>query len=49
MIDAVADSKDTVLTLLHELHKDFIEELNHSWIVFEGDAKLYDTIKSLWT
>ena len=47
VIDAVADSKDTVMTLLHDLQQQFIEGLGHKWLVVEGDGKLYEILKSL--
>ena len=47
VLDAVADRKDTMMALLHSLKKTFIEERNMQWLVLEGDAKLYDILKSL--
>ena len=47
VIDARADSKDTVMHLLHELHSVFIEGLHYEWLVVEGDGKLYEIVKSL--
>lgn len=47
VMDAVADCKDTMMTLLHSLHENLIEGRNMQWLVMEGDAKLYDILKSL--
>ena len=46
-MDAVADSKDTVMQLLHDLQQQFIVGKNMKWLVLEGDAKLYEVVKSL--
>ena len=46
-MDAVADSKDTVMQLLHDLQQQFIVCKNMKWLVLEGDAKLYEVVKSL--
>ncbi len=47
VMDAKADSKDTVMELLHDLRKQFIENLNQKWLVVEGDGKFYEILKSL--
>ena len=47
VMDAVANCKDTMITLLHNLHETFIEGRNMQWLVVEGDAKLYDILQSL--
>ena len=47
VLDAVADCKDTMLTLLHSLRSRFIEEKNMRWLVLEGDSKLYEILKNL--
>ena len=47
VMDAVADSKDTVMQLLHDLQQQFIVGKNMKWLVLEGDAKLYEVVKSL--
>ena len=47
VIDAVADCKDTMMVLLHSLRSRFIEEKDMRWLVLEGDAKLYEILKSL--
>ena len=46
VLDAVADRKDIMMALLCSLKKTFIEERNMRWLVLEGDAKLYDILKS---
>ncbi len=47
VMDAIADSKDTIMHMLHELHQQFIIGGNMSWLVVEGDAKVYDILQSL--
>ena len=47
VLDAVADCKDTMMGLLHSLRKMFVEDRNMRWLVLEGDAKLYEILKSL--
>ncbi len=47
VIDAIADSKDTIMHMLDNLHQQFIVGCNMSWLVVEGDAKVYETIYSL--
>ncbi len=47
VMDAVADSKDTMITMLHTLHHKFIEGQSRQFLVVEGDAKLYDILQSL--
>ncbi len=47
VMDAPADSKDTIMALLHDLHQQFIEELEQKWLVVEGDGKFYEILKSL--
>ena len=41
VMDAIADSKDTLMSLLHELHQQYIVEQNREWLLVEGDAKVY--------
>ena len=43
----VADSKDTMMAMLHDLHKQYIEEQGQQWLVLEGDAKVYEILKAL--
>lgn len=43
----VADSKDTMMAMLHDLHKQYIEEQGQQWLVVEGDAKVYEILKAL--
>ena len=47
MLDAVADCKDTMMVVLHNLRTRFIEERKMRWLVLEGDAKLYEVLKNL--
>jgi len=47
VMDSVADRKDTVMQLLHDLQQRFIVGQSMKWLVLEGDAKLYEVMKSL--
>ena len=44
---AVADYKDSMMTLLHNLQQKCIVGQNMKWLVLEGDAKVYGIVKSL--
>ena len=44
--DAVADTKDTMMDMLHEL-QEFIVEQKHQWLILEGDGKIYEISQSL--
>ena len=46
-MDAVADYKDTMMQLLHNLQQQFIVGKRMRWLVLEGDAKLHEVVKSL--
>ena len=43
-MNAVADSKDTMMALLQGFI--LIDSRHMQWLVVEGDAKLYDILKS---
>ena len=45
--DAIADTKDTMMDMLHELHQQYVVEQNHRWLIVEGDAKIYEILQSL--
>ena len=47
VMDAVADSKDTMMSMLQDLHQHFIVELKLEHLVVEGDAKLFEILQSL--
>ena len=47
VMDAVADNKDTVLQLTHDLYQQFIVDQKMKWLVVEGDAKVYEVLKAL--
>ena len=47
VMDAVADSKDTMITMLNNLHKRFIEDQGLQYLLVEGDAKLYAIVQAL--
>ena len=46
-MDAVADTKDTMIALLHNLHSKYILHQHQEFLVLEGDAKLFDIVQSL--
>ncbi len=47
ILDAVADSKDTLMEVLHNLHQKFIKGHGLQYLVVEGDAKLFEILQSL--
>ena len=47
VLDAISDSKDTQLELLHDLYSKFIKDQTREYLVIEGDQKLYDVLQSL--
>ena len=47
VIDAVADSKDTVLHLLSHLHDKFIKNRSRDHLAVAGDQKLFEVFQSL--
>ena len=47
VMDAIADSKDTMMEMLHNLHEKHIAPHKQQWLVVEGDAKVYEILKSL--
>ena len=42
VMDAVADSKDTMTAMLYYLHQQYISRSKHKYLVVEGDAKLFE-------
>ncbi len=42
VMDAVADTKDTMIAMLHNLHQKYIQDQSLEYLLVEGDAKLYD-------
>ena len=47
VMDAVADTKDTMMSMINDLHKRYIDGTNCCYLVIEGDAKLYEILQSL--
>lgn len=47
ILDLVADKKDTLLLMLHELYGTYISGNTEKYLVVEGDAKIYEILKSL--
>ena len=47
VMDAISDSKDTLLDLLHDLFVKFIKDQTREYLVIEGDQKLYEVLQSL--
>ncbi len=46
-MDGIADTKDTVMQLLHDLRQEFICGRGMQWLVVEGDAKVYEILQAL--
>lgn len=47
IMNAVADSKDTMMIIINELYDEYIVKQNQTHLVVEGDAKLYEILQSL--
>ena len=47
VLDAKADSKDTIMQILHNLNQQFIEGQKKECLLVAGDAKVYDLLPSL--
>ena len=47
VLDAKADSEDTIMQVLHDTHRRYIEGMKEKWILMEGDAKVYELLQSL--
>ena len=46
VMDAVADTGDTMMAMLQDLHKSYVIGQRKKHLVVEGDAKLYEILKS---
>ena len=46
-LEALSDSKDTLLELVHDLFANFIKDQTREYLVVEGDQKLYEVLQSL--
>ena len=47
VVDAISDSKDTLLELLYDLVSKFIMDQTREYLVIEGNQKLYEVLQSL--
>ena len=47
VLDAKSESKDTLMQILFDLHRRFIEGQGKEYLVLTADAKLYEVIQSL--
>ena len=47
ILDAKSDNKDTLMSVLYELHREFIADSTSTHLIVEGDAKIYELIQSL--
>ena len=47
IMDAIADNKDSLMSMLFDLHAQFIESRKCTYLVVEGDTKLYEILQSL--
>ena len=46
-MDAKSDSKDTLMSMLQDLHQEFVIKQGHQHLVVEGDGKIYELLQSL--
>ena len=47
VLDAKSENKDTLMTIMFDLHKRFIEQQGKEFLVITADAKLYEVLQSL--
>ena len=47
VLDAIADEKDTLMFVLQDLHSAFIEKKSLTYLLLEGDAKLYEVLQAI--
>lgn len=47
VMDAKADSKDTIMHMLNNLHEQYITQRRKQWLIVEGDAKVYELLQSV--
>ena len=47
VLDAKSENKDTLMTIMFDLHKHFIEQQGKEFLVITADAKLYEVLQSL--
>lgn len=47
VISEKANHKSTLLNIIGRLHKTFVTELNQKWVVFIGDAKVFDILQDI--
>lgn len=47
VMDAKADSKDTLMVLLHDLHSRYVVQQGRQYLVVTGDDKVYELLQSL--
>ena len=47
ILDAIADNKDTLMSLLYDLYEQFIQKKGCQYLVVTGDAKVYEKFQSL--
>ena len=46
VLDALADTSDTLMSLLYDVHREFIQQKKYQFLI-EGDAKVYELLHSL--
>ena len=47
VLDAKSENKDTIMTIMFDVHKRFIEQQGKEFLVITADAKLYEVLQSL--
>ena len=47
VMDAISDSKDTMMAVLQDLHRQFVVNQKKEYLIVEGDAKIYEVLQSL--
>ena len=47
VLNAIADQKDTLIYILHDLHSTFVDKRGLPYLLIEGDAKLYVVLQAI--
>ena len=47
ILSELADSKPTLTSILGKLHKIFVQELGHKWVLVVGDAKVFVILQEI--
>lgn len=46
-MDAIADSKDTMMAILDDVYEDYIVKYKLQWLIVKAAAKVYEILTSV--